>query len=323
MMRAALAALLFATAAQAQTTVRAGPYVIESWTSTQRLADKVIAEAQRFDSLPGMPRGAPAFGVPIHIVLAGNDAQFRAATGNRAPEWGVGVAVPARGLIVLRAYGGTTGGYDELIPVLRHELAHIALHRYLGDVWVPRWFNEGYAMWAAGEMNTAAEWQLRVAFATRSAPPLDSLELSWPAATEDARIAYILAASVVQYLVRESGTRGLDLFMQRWRETGDFDAALGSIYGLSLDQLENHWRKDVRRRYGWLTVLVQSAAFVSFASIAILILYFVRRRRDRGKLERLRATEPPDQPAFWAEEAMEAGEGIDPRPDDGDIPRHG
>lgn len=323
MMCAALAALVLATTANAQTTVRAGPYVIESWTSTERLANKVIAEAQRFDSLPGMPRGAPAFGLPIHIVLAGNDVQFRAATGNRAPEWGVGVAVPEQGLIVLRAYGGATGGYEELIPVLRHELAHIALHRYLGAAWVPRWFNEGYAMWAAGEMNTAAEWQLRVAFATRSAPPLDSLELSWPATSDDARIAYILAASVVQYLVRESGTRGLDLFMRGWRNTGNFEAALGSTYGLSLDQLETHWRKDVRRRYGWLTVLVQSAAFLSFASIGVLAMYFVRRRRDRGKMERLRATEPPDEPAFWAEETIEAGEGIDPGPDEEDIPRHG
>lgn len=318
-MRAALAVLLLATAADAQNVVRAGPYVVESWTTTDRLSNNVIAEAQRFDSLPGLPRGAPAFGQPIRIVLAGNDAQFRAATGNRAPEWGVGVAVPAQGLIVLRAYGGTTGGYDQLMPVLRHELAHIALHRYVGDTYIPRWFNEGYAMWAAGELTTASEWQLRVAFVTRSAPALDSLELGWPAMTDDARIAYLLAASVVQYLVRESGTRGLDLFMARWRQTQNFEMALGSVYGLSIDQLERYWRRDIRRRYGWLTVLVQSTAFLSFASIGILALYFIRRRRDRIKLAHLEATEPPDQPAFW----VEGEEGIDPEPDDEDIPGHG
>ena len=313
-MRAALAALLLATSAQAQTVVQAEPYLVESWTSTPRLANNVIAEAQRFDSLPGLPRGAPAFGQTIRIVLAGSDEQFRAVTENRAPEWGVGVAWPQRGLIVLRAYGGTTGGYDQLMPVLRHELAHIALHRYLGDAYIPRWFNEGYAMWAAGELDNAAEWQLRVAFVTRSAPPLDSLELSWPASTDRARVAYLLAASVVQYLVRESGEHALDVFMKRWRETQDFEAALGNTYGLSIDQLETHWRKDIRRRYGWLTVLVQSAAFVSFASLGVFAMYFVRRRRDRARLALLKATEPPDEPAFWT---------VDPEAEDEDIPGHG
>jgi hypothetical protein len=308
-MRAAIAALLLATAAHAQNVTRAGPYIVESWTTTNRLANTVITEAVRFDSLPGLPHGAPAFGQPIRIILTGSDEQFRTVTGNRAPEWGIGVAVPAQGLIVLRAYGGTSGGYDQLMPVLRHELAHIALHRYLGDAYIPRWFNEGYAMWAAGELGTAEEWQLRVAFVTRSAPALDSLELGWPAMTSDARVAYILAASVVQYLVRESGPRALDVFMRTWRDTQNFETALGRTYGLSIDQLETHWRRDIRRRYGWLTVLVQSAAFASFAAVGVFAMYFVRRRRDRLKMEHLRATEPPDEPAFWTE--TESGEELD------------
>ncbi|MFP5355115.1 MAG: hypothetical protein ACLGIK_08170, partial [Gemmatimonadota bacterium] len=36
------------------------------------------------------------------------------------------------------------------IRVLRHELAHLALHEYLGDL-PTRWFDEGYASYAAGE----------------------------------------------------------------------------------------------------------------------------------------------------------------------------
>lgn len=322
-MRAAIAALLFAASAHAQTVTRAGSYIVESWTTTSRLANTIIAEAERFDSLPGLPRGAPAFGQPIRIILTGSDEQFRTATGNRAPEWGIGVAAPEQGLIVLRAYGGTSGGYDQLVPVLRHELAHIALHRYLGDAYIPRWFNEGYAMWAAGELGTAEEWQLRVAFVTRSAPPLDSLELGWPAMTTDARVAYILAASVVQYLVRESGPRALDVFMRTWRETQNFDTALGRTYGLSIDQLETHWRRDIRRRYGWLTVLVQSAAFASFAAVGVFAMYFVRRRRDRIKMAHLRATEPPDQPAFWTETDVAGEEGIDRKPGEEDISGHG
>jgi hypothetical protein len=31
----------------------------------------------------------------------------------------------------------------------------------------------------------------------------------------------------------------------------------------------------------------------------LLVLLVLRRRRDRGRLARLRATDPPDQPAYW------------------------
>lgn len=296
--------------------MRSGDYVVYSWTASDRLARTVTQQAHEFNALPGLPADAPAFGQPIRIVLAPNDRIFRAATGGRAPEWGAGVAAPDEGLIVLRAYGGTGGAYSELRSILRHELAHIALYRFLPDARVPRWFNEGYAMWAAGELDNDGTWMLRLAFATGKAPPLDSLELSWPAVAVDARIAYLLAASVVQYLVAESGTRGLEDFMRRWRASGDFDAALASTYGLSVDQLEIHWRRHVRRRYGWLAVITQSALVVTFVSIGVVALYLVRRRRDRAKLDRLRATELPDEPAYWSEP-------IDPDHEDPDIPRHG
>lgn len=255
------------------------------------------------------------FARPIEIVLAANDREFVQASGGLAPEWGAGVAIPARDRIVLRAYGGTRGAYAQLPEVLRHELTHVALDRYIGGR-IPRWFDEGFAMWAAGDFETEAQWQLRVAFALQRAPPLDSLELAWPSATEDAHLAYLLAGSVVQYLVAQSGEHALTLFLERWRTSRNFEHALGEVYGLSIDQLETHWRRDVGKRYGWLAVLTQSALAGTLISIGIIALYMVRRRRDRLKMQQLAADELPDQPAFWAE-------AIDPEAEDPNIHDHG
>jgi hypothetical protein len=315
MIRAALAALLIATPLCAQRIVRSENYIVYSWTTTDRLAQRVLEHIAQYDSFPGMPAAAPSFGQPIHIYLAPNDRVFREVTGGLAPEWGVGVAAPAQGIIALRAYGGQRGAFEELRSVLHHELAHIALHRYLEPARVPRWFNEGYAVWSSGELDMEAGWMLRVAFATDRAPPLDSLELSWPAMATDARVAYLLAASVVQYLVRESGTRGLEVFMRRWHDAHSFERALASTYGLSIDQLELHWRKDVKRRYGWLSVMTQTSVAFTLMAIAVLGLFLIRRRRDRAKLEQLKANELPDEPAFW--------NGIDPDPPVTDIDDNG
>jgi hypothetical protein len=294
-------ALLFSSAPQMQRT-RLDNYVIEYPAARPGLARLVADELRNQPPLPALPNTAPSFGQPIRIILADNEQHFNEVTGGVIPEWGAGVADPENGIIVMPWYGGERTANSDMRRVLRHELAHIALHRYLAPARIPRWFNEGYATWAAGELDLAGEWQLRVAFATRKAPPLDALELSFPRATEDARIAYLLSASVVTYLVRSSDVRALELFLERWRTSHDMEGALAATYGLSLDQLETHWVRDVRKRYGWFAVLTQSAVFMAAASVVMVILIFIRRRRDRRKLAMLQASELPDAPAFWNED---------------------
>jgi len=302
--RIVAALLLSASVLRAQHATTYGDYVVYSWTSSDRLAQRVVDTAHQL-TFPGLGPGAPAYGKPLHIVLAPDDRQFRVATGGRAPDWGAGIASPGEGVVVLKAYGGTGGALKDLRSLLHHELAHIALHRYLRDARIPRWFDEGYAVWASGELDMDGAWLLRVAFATNRAPSLDSLELTWPALSTDARVAYLLSASAVQYLVDASGTRALELFMQRWRASGSFEGALASTYGLSLDQLEVHWRKSVREKYGWFAILAQSAVFATFAALGITVLFLIRRRRDRAKLAQLKASEPPDERAYWTEDGDE------------------
>ena len=277
------------------------PYIIHHPPSKPRLGSAVAEMLAQSAPLPALPSTAPSFGRPIRIIIAESDAHFDSITGGAIPEWGAGVANPQAGWIVIPGYTGGRATNSDMRRVLRHELAHIALHRYLEPARIPRWFNEGYATWAAGELDVEAGWRLRIAFATGKAPPLDSLELDWPTATPDARVAYLISASVVEYLVRESGVPALTVFMQRWRATQSLETALGQTYHISLDQLETYWRKDVKSRYGWFAVLTQTAVFMTAASFILLILFAIRRRRDRKKLALLQATELPDQPAFWDE----------------------
>jgi hypothetical protein len=301
LLQAALAICMLLQATPPFARTQSGPYLIEYPPDRPGLARSIVQQLQSARPLPGLPAGAPAFGATIRIILPRSDAQFDSVTGGIIPEWGAGVAAPQEGIIVIPGYSGGRAANSDRARVLRHELAHIALHRYLSPARIPRWFNEGYATWAAGELDLAGEWRLRLAFATRSAPPLDSIELSFPRATQDAEVAYLLSASVVSYLVRASGVRGLELFLQRWHESHNMEQALGATYGMSLDQLETYWIRDVRSRYGWLAVLTQGAIIMAGASILMIALYLWKRRRNRQKLALLRATEPPDEPAFWEE----------------------
>jgi hypothetical protein len=186
----------------------------------------------------------------------------------------------------------------DLPSVLRHEVAHIALHRFVHPAAVPRWFSEGYATWAAGQLDFEAGWMLRLAFVTGTAPPLDSIVLGWPRSAAGARVAYLLSASALDWLHDRGGDRSLGILFERWKGSG-FEPALRQTYGLTTGQLERYWGRSVRRRYGWLLFFAQASVAWAMLSIFVVALYLIRRRRDRLRLADLQRREPPDRPAFW------------------------
>ena len=245
------------------------------------LAREVLAAATRPMTLPGFGRGA----VPDSsiIVLAPTPADFSAATGGRTPEWAGGVAIPDLRIIVLPAYPIPNVRPVDAAATLRHEVAHLALRERLPGT-IPRWFNEGYAEVAAGSWDVESGWTLRLAFLLGRAPPLDSLEMTWPRSAARARLAYLLSATMVDHLRRRSGERGFALLMDNWRREGSLDRSVRVTFGLTMGQLEDEWRKEVRKRYGWLSV----ATNVGLIWVIALVLGFAsilpRRIRNRERV---------------------------------------
>jgi hypothetical protein len=301
-MRPWLVAWFTATTLGAQEPVRVGPVEIHYWPGQEALAVRLASRVAASPGLPALPPEVLEDGPPVQVFLAPDPARWDSLTGGAVPEWGAGVADPVRGVIVLPTFDWARTPVHTVHRTLRHELAHVGLQRHLGPARIPRWFTEGYAQWAAGQWDWEAPWRLRLALAGRRAPPLDSLTLDWPVAATDARIAYLLSASAVAYLVDRSGERGLRIFLDRWRDEQDFEAAFRSVYGRTVGQFEGDWRRHVRRTYGWGVLLTHSALFWMVAAFILLALFAIRRRRDRERMDRLRATEPPDDPAYWEPE---------------------
>ena len=246
--------------------------------------------------LPGLPDSIP---FAVHAVLAHSPEAFDQATGAVVPEWRAGVAIPSRNTLVMPTGEGVRVVDGEGLRTLRHEWAHLGLHQYLGDLRVPRWFNEGYAQWASGGFDAMGAWRLRVLIALGRAPAMDSLALGWPSDREEARTAYLLSASAVTFLLEAGGERGLQLFLERWRDGRSFEGAFRETFGLTTGQFETDWKRHVRQRYGWLFVLSHSALFWLLLALVLLFMVRGRQQRNREKLARLRAGELPEAPAYW------------------------
>ncbi|HEX8433199.1 MAG TPA: hypothetical protein VF625_18065 [Longimicrobium sp.] len=293
----AAALLVGAGGAAAQDTLSGGGVSVVHQPRHRALAREVLTVARRPLPLPGFaPAAAPD---STTIILAADEAMWSEATGGLAPEWAGGVAFPHDRLIVLPVYPAAAVRPSETGTVLRHELAHVLLQNRVPGT-IPRWFAEGYAEVAAGGWDTESAWQLRMAFLTGRAPPLDSLTLGWPRGAEDARLAYLLSATAVEHLRRRAGEDGFALLMANWRRDGSLERAVRNTFGMTMGQLEDEWRADARKRYGWLLMLSNAAIVWLIATALVLAAWIPRRRRNRRKMEEMRAEErmlPPPRPA--------------------------
>ncbi len=262
-------------------------------------AERTARVLARIPGLPGLPPDVPS---RAEIVLASDEEAWAMWTGGQVPHWGAGVAIPSEARIVMPLFRAPwTGGVSE-DRTLRHEWAHLGLHEYLEGLRVPRWFDEGYAQWASGGWDASAAWKLRVALARGTAPPLSELTLVWPRERGDAELAYLLSASAVSYLVGESGARGMEIFLERWREDRDFDTAFRRTFGMTPGVFETRWVDHVGRRYGWVVFLSQTAVLWGGFATVLLLLWFVRRKRDRERMEALRRAEEGGDPgdSWWS-----------------------
>ncbi|MDE2805125.1 MAG: hypothetical protein OXN18_08285 [Gemmatimonadota bacterium] len=258
-------------------------------------ASRALVTLDALGQLPGLRET----GMRVVLTVAPTREVMDSLVGGRVPEWAGAVAIPERMEMIIP--GGRfwpPSPLDEA-RILRHEWAHLALAHEMGDLRIPRWFNEGYAEWTAGAWLDGGARKLGMALVFGDGPPLDSLTLGWPRERVPAELAYLLSASVIQYLVESSGRRGLETFLAEWKRRRSYDAALRGVYGATPAQLESDWRRWVKRRYGWLIVLSDSALFWAVLAAALTAMFLVRRRYRREQMARLRAGEPPDAPPFW------------------------
>ena len=231
--------------------------------------------AAGLDPWPGVPELSQR---PIRLILAPDEERFDSLTRNRLPEWGAGAAFPASNTIVLKLSG-------DVRQVLRHEMAHLALHSVVRRV--PLWFDEGYAARAAGEWDRLEALRVNWALLTGARPTLGQVNRDLRAGAGRAENAYALSTTAVLLLERLSPDRGLGPIISTLSETPNFDQALRATHGITLDQFETLWQRDLRKRYGWVLIFGSITVFWTLMALVLVSLWVGRRGRDSERRKAL------------------------------------
>lgn len=227
---------------------------------------------------------------PVRIYVASTAEEFMALTYGGVPDWGVGCAFPARGVIVLRnpLTAPDPLGMEDVIV---HEVAHVAAGRVLKDVGVPRWFHEGIAMTLAGEWRLPDSSSLAAAGAGGNLVPLGELRAGFPADASEAMLAYSESFYAVRFLMEEAGSATTAELLATIASSGSFEHGLLALSGRTLPEFERAALASFRGRFGWGVFL--SRWNVLFVGLSLLLLAggLGRLARSRRQLREWEAEE--------------------------------
>lgn len=240
------------------------------------LALTLAEQADRPAEWPGLGLRDPG---PLRLIVVPDQARMRELSGGRAPSWGAGIALPGSRTIMIRA------DTPDPLQTLRHELAHLALRRAI-RTWTPRWFDEGYAAFAAGEWGRMDALALNLAVVRGAMPELEELDAALRGRAPAAESSYALAMAAVLELARRNPSGTIEPLLALLADGVSFDDAVLRTTGLNRGQFASAWRESVRKRYGILTWLAAGGLWAVVA-LAVLGAGWLRRRADRPRRQAL------------------------------------
>jgi hypothetical protein len=197
----------------------------------------------------------------------------------QVPLWAAGTAYPEDNLIVLRSPRAVKGSRGDPVEVFTHEFCHIALGRALGGRRIPRWLDEGFAIYEAREWRLFRYAVLAEAALTDRLIPLRVLTESFPEEADRAELAYAESFLFVSFLIQQLGREPFHRLIREYARFGDLDGAIRRAAGLTPAELEKRWVDYLKLRVSWIPVLT-SVSTLWFAMALIFICGYLRKRRQ-------------------------------------------
>jgi hypothetical protein len=270
--------LLLASTANAQTEILSNKYFDIYYPASRSEIAEVVG-SYGITELERISRNLKQRTVKRITISILEETEYRQQYSDYLPEWGVAFAIPEKNLILL-IFPESFSNPSRLRFIIGHEIAHLLVHDRVAT-FIPRWFDEGMAMYLSREPNLIDEMQLLLAVLIGGIVPLQRIERSFPETGRSARLAYIESASAILFLIEECGPSSIIQILDATREAGDFRTGFIAATGFDLPQFEMEWRRWIRKRFT-LAVLLQPNLLFAVAALSVLMLGIVAKLRRKS-----------------------------------------
>ena len=217
------------------------------------------------------------------VALMSDSEEFQKIVGDKLVT---AFALPGRNLIVID-YSRTDRLPFELEDTFKHELTHILLHQRISNEYLPKWLDEGVAQWASGGMadimRTENKDLLEQAALSHRMLSLKDLNSNFPSSPDGLVLAYEESKSFTEFIVKHYGEAQLRLFLKGLEKQDTIERAVYDNYGVSLDKLEQTWKRGLIRENLWIEYIADHMYWLLFFLAALITIagYCAVKRRMR------------------------------------------
>lgn len=180
----------------------------------------------------------------IRVYVYNNQNHMRAALSSRSETYDdrvmtLGVTVSDDTLLLL-------GSHRDLDMVAAHELSHIVAGLATDNPYadLPRWLDEGLAMYSEGEFPEDNKRALDAAVALDSLLSIRSMS-SYSGQADQVDLYYGEVRSVIDFMLETYGREKMQALLGVFAEGSLAEDALQEVLGLGLDDLDNAWRESL------------------------------------------------------------------------------
>ncbi|MDD4052677.1 MAG: peptidase MA family metallohydrolase [candidate division Zixibacteria bacterium] len=245
-------------------------------------ADSVIhVTAGRLEPLVG-------FGAPdsLDVYIVTTQDKFDSLAGDAIPDWGAGVAIPYKYRIVIKSPRMMPGD-KPLGELMAHEYAHMVMAHAVGYREVPRWLDEGMAMYMSAEWSWDDNVAMARAVIVGGEIPLTEIEYLNRFTAPKAQVAYSESFLAFKYFLDTYGKSSLRILLSGIASGQNIDDALVTAIGADYGAFEREFAGYLHGRYNIVSLLFDSNLFwILLAVIAVVGFIIVRLRRHK-RIEQL------------------------------------
>ncbi|HOU17008.1 MAG TPA: peptidase MA family metallohydrolase, partial [Candidatus Marinimicrobia bacterium] len=200
------------------------------------------------NALPNVPAIWQMTTDTIRIQIVARSADFEEAVGSDLPQWVGAVTLFPQDLMVVRSPDLSRSTLQEYRRTVVHELIHLLQGQFVPLNLTPVWFNEGLALYYAGEFDLREQVVISKALIRNQLIPPIKLEQILKFSQTQADLAYAESASLIEFMENVYGNGTAVAILARMRNGENFEQAVLKLTDCEYDDLMNQWQTYVEKK---------------------------------------------------------------------------
>jgi hypothetical protein len=210
---------------------------------------------------------------PLDVYIYASTDDLRSAVELAGREWLGGQARPELGVVLVAIPPGDSARL-QMRRDIPHELTHLMTFVAASPNYeaVPRWLDEGLATLNEGEPNSTQLLAVQEAVAKNKLIPIESLCGAFPADASAALLAYGQSRYIVQQIINEYGSAGIQALLAAYRDGATCSGGVERALNITLPELELKWRGALQASPSSQTVVTPTSPSTGTGILPWLVL---------------------------------------------------